>query len=149
MVQLLLRTNIESLGRIGDVVDVKPGYARNYLLPYGHAVPITPDNQKSVEKERRAHMEREQLRMVEAKDLAAKLENMALEISVRTNDEGRLYGSVTPLMISQSLAQKGFAVSASAVRLKANIDEVGIHEVPIHLHHDVDTSLQVKVTSLA
>ena len=148
MVQLLLRTNIEALGRIGDVVDVKAGYARNYLLPFGHAVPVTEENSKIVERERRRHLQAEELRIAESKDLAAKVEQMALEIGVRTNEEGRLYGSVTPAMIAKSLSEKGYKVAPTAIRLQANIEEVGIHEVPIHLHSEVVTSLQVKVNSL-
>ena len=103
MIEVLLRNNVPNLGSIGDIVQVKPGFARNYLLPQGFAVRVSDENKRMVEKVRRRHLADEQRRIEDARAFANKIEKLSLEIAVKTNEEGRMYGSVSPTMIIDAL----------------------------------------------
>ena len=146
MIEVLLRNNVAQLGRIGDIVAVRPGYARNYLFPHHLAVPVTDDNRRMVEKRRKVHAASEEVRMTEARQIAEVLSSLSLEIRVKTTDQGHLYGSVTARTIADALEEQGHTIDMSSIRLKQNIDEIGIYEVPVHVHSEVETTLQVKVT---
>ncbi|MEM7201127.1 MAG: 50S ribosomal protein L9 [Planctomycetota bacterium] len=143
--EVLLKRGIETLGRIGDVVSVKPGYARNYLLPLGFAVPVTKANLEEIEKERARALAEEQSRISGLKDVAERLSATSVTIEGRANEEGHLFGSVNASQIATAIREKGFAVEEKSVRLEAPLKEIGVFDVTVHLHAGVDAVIKVWV----
>lgn len=143
--ELLLKQNVEYLGRVGDVVEVKSGYARNYLLPRGLAVMVTKSNVAEIEKARAQALVDEQNRVQSLKDLAQKLAEVSVTIEGKANAEGHLFGSVTGANIAAALRDKGIAVDDKQVRLEQPLKEIGVFDVPIHLHATVETTIKVWV----
>ncbi len=145
MVRIILRQDIENLGEMGDVVDVKPGYARNYLLPQGFAYEATPANLKRHEEER-THMVRRSLRDRErAEKTAQSLEGISITLKAKAGEEGRLFGSVTSSDIAAGLAGQGFEVDRHIIRLEEPIKQLGVYKVPIRLHAEVQPEVSVWV----
>jgi large subunit ribosomal protein L9 len=143
--ELLLKKSIDELGRVGDVVTVKPGYARNYLLPLGLAVPVTKANLAQIEKERIRALAEERQRVDGLKELAQRIRETSVTIEGRANEEGHLFGSVTAAQISEALREKGFPLDVRSVRLEHPLKEIGVFDVPVHLHADVETEVKVWV----
>jgi len=143
--QLLLNKNIENLGRIGDVVTVKPGYARNYLLPMGHAVPVTKANLAQIEKVRERALAEERERLGSMKEFASRIEQTSVTIEGRANEEGHLFGSVTATQVSEALRERGLTVEAKTIRLDHPIKEIGVYDITVHLHPEVDATIKVWV----
>ena len=143
--ELLLKQNVEHLGRVGDVVEVKDGYARNYLLPRGLAVMVTKSNVAEIEKARAQALVEEQNRLQSLKDLAQKLAEVSVTIEGKANAEGHLFGSVTGANIGAALRDKGIAVDDKQVRLEQPLKEIGVFDVPIHLHATVEATIKVWV----
>jgi large subunit ribosomal protein L9 len=143
--ELLLKQNVEYLGRTGDVVKVKPGYARNYLLPRGLAVMVTHTNVAEIERARAQALVEEQNRISDLRDLATKLAEASVTIEGRANPEGHLFGSVTAVQIAAALREKGIAVDDRQVKLEQAIKEIGVFEVAVHLHASVETTVKVWV----
>lgn len=143
--ELLLKQNVDHVGRIGDVVKVKPGFARNFLLPRGLAVAVTKSNVAEIEKARAAAIAEEQQRVASLKDLAAKIAEVSVTIEGRANPEGHLFGSVTAAQIAAALRDKGVAIDDKQVRLEQPLKEIGVFDVPVHLHATVDTTVKVWV----
>lgn len=143
--QLLLLENVENLGIVGDVVKVKAGYARNYLLPHGMAE--SPTQQKiDALKEARAAAQAELDRVrTDRKQLVARLEDVHLTLIRAANDQGVLYGSVTQRDISDALNEAGYGVEASAIRLPSAIRRVGEHHVLIQYAKDLRVEVDVVV----
>lgn len=143
--ELLLKQNVDHLGRIGDVVKVKSGYARNYLLPRGFAVAVTKTNIAEIERARAAALAEEQKRVAGMKELAGKLGEVSVTIEGRANAEGHLFGSVTSAQIAASLREKGVAVDDKQVRLENPLKEIGVYDVVVHLHVGVEATIKVWV----
>ncbi|MFO1077547.1 MAG: 50S ribosomal protein L9 [Planctomycetota bacterium] len=143
--ELLLKQNVEHLGRIGEIVTVKPGYARNYLLPHGYAVAITKNNVAEIERARALALAEEQTRVQGYRDLAAKLNETSVTIEGKANAEGHLFGSVTTSNVAAALRGKGIVVEDRQVRLEQPLKEIGVFEVPVHLHADVVATVKVWV----
>lgn len=143
--ELLLKQNIEHLGRIGDVVKVKPGYARNYLLPRGLAVMVTKSNVAEIERARALALAEETKRVASLRDLATKLAEASVTIEGRANAEGHLFGSVTNSNVAAALREKGLAVEDKQVRLENPLKEIGVYDVLVHLHADVEAKVKVWV----
>jgi len=143
--ELLLKQNVEHLGRTGDVVDVKPGYARNFLLPRGMAVLVTKSNMAEVERARAQALADEEARVSGLKDLASKLADVSVTIEGKANDEGHLFGSVNVQQIAASLREKDIPVDDKMVRLEHPLKEIGVYDVAVHLHADVETTIKVWV----
>ncbi|MCC6783614.1 MAG: 50S ribosomal protein L9 [Planctomycetes bacterium] len=143
--QLLLNKNIEHLGRIGEIVTVKPGYARNYLLPMGLAVPVTKANLAQIEKVRERAVAEERQRLESMREFAAKVEQTSVTIEGRANDDGHLFGSVAATQIAHALQEKGITVEAKTIRLDHPIKEIGVYDVVVHLHPEVDATVKVWV----
>lgn len=143
--ELLLKQSIEHLGRVGDVVKVKNGYARNYLLPRGMAVMVTKANVAEIERARALALAEEQARVDTLKQLAQKLTETSVTIEGRANEEGHLFGSVSAAQIAASLRDKGFAVEERMVRLAAPLKEIGVTDVAVHLHASVEATVKVWV----
>ncbi len=148
-VELLLAENVPAVGRQGDIVRVKPGFARNYLLPQGLATIATEENKQMVEKhrERQAAVAREKIKGVQklAKDLA----NYSATIEANANDEGHLYGSILANDISKALKAGGYEVTSDQVRLEGPLKELGMYTIKLQLHADVEADVKVWVVPVA
>lgn len=145
---VILLERIRNLGDLGDEVAVKPGFARNFLIPQGKAVRATAEN-RSVFEERRAELERvANERLGEAQARAATLEGMAVTIVVKAGDEGKLYGSVGTQDIAEAVAAKGAEVEKSEVRLpEGPIRSIGEYEIDLQLHSDLTVAIKVSVVA--
>ena len=147
MVRIILRKDIENLGDVGDIVDVKPGYARNYLLPKGFAYEATPANLKRYEEER-THLVNRSLRDRERAEKAAeRLTDVSVTLKVKAGEEGRLFGSVTSSDISGALAEQGIEVDRHIIRLSEPIKQLGMYKVPVRLHAEVQPEVSVWVVA--
>lgn len=145
LMELLLKEDVESLGLRGDLVKVKPGYGRNYLLPRGLAIQATPGNVKQIEMQRRALLKKEAVERETATQQADLLKEITLEFARKVGEHGILYGSVTSMDIAEAFAAKGFEIDRRRVQLKDPIKEPGEFEVPVKLHREVTTNIKVVV----
>lgn len=144
--EVILLKEVEHLGKPGDVVSVRDGYARNYLLPRKLATPATPKALRQVEQMRRARERREEQRRVEAEELASRLQGLELTVVAPAGAQGRLYGSVTAQQIADLLReQHGIEVDRRRIHLEAPIRTVGEHQVDLHVHEQVHVALKVRV----
>lgn len=146
-VKLILREDVPSLGDAGDVVSVKPGFARNYLLPQGKAMPATDANVSELEHHKRVVAERvtRERRAFEAQ--RDRLQAQRLEFTAQAGEEGKLFGSVTASQIAEELAAKGIEIDRRKIQLDEPIREVGEHTVSIRLHREIVANVKVKVTA--
>ena len=143
--ELLLKQNVEHVGKIGEVVKVKRGYARNYLLPRGLAVMVTKNSMAEIEHARTLALAEEQTRVTGMKELAAKIGEASVTIEQRANAEGHLFGSVGAAQIAAALRDKGINVDDKQVRLEQPLKEIGVFDVVVHLHATVDATVKVWV----
>lgn len=144
-VQLLLIHSVDHLGKQGEVVEVRPGYARNYLLPQGLATIATDHHKRMVEKHKAKLLEIEKARLKDLRELADALSKQSITIEANANDEGHLYGSVGPADITAELKKSGYAITNDQVRLEGPLKELGLYTVRIHLHSEIDADLKVWV----
>jgi large subunit ribosomal protein L9 len=147
LMELLLKEDVENLGARGELVKVKPGYGRNYLLPRGLAIQATPGNKKQIELQRKTILKKEAAERDTATQQADLLKGVTLEFARKVGDHGILYGSVTSMDIAEALAAKGYEIDRRRVLLKDPIKEPGEFEAPIKLHREVTTSVKVVVKS--
>ena len=143
--EIILRQAVENLGKPGDVVKVKSGYARNYLLPHGLAYEATPGNLKRIQQERDRLDAAENERRGAAQGIAEKLEQVSLTFSARVGEEGKLFGSVTAADVAQQLEAQGFHIEKRQIDLHEPIKALGVYRVPIRLHADVKPEVRVWV----
>ena len=147
LMELLLKEDVDNLGARGDLVKVKPGYGRNYLLPRGLAIQATPGNKKQIELQRKTILKKEAVERDTATQQADLLKDVTLEFARKVGEHGILYGSVTSMDIAEALAAKGYEIDRRRVLLKEPIKEPGEFEAPIKLHREVTTSVKVVVKS--
>jgi large subunit ribosomal protein L9 len=145
--QVLLRKDVDRLGKIGDVVNVKPGYGRNYLLARGLAMPLTAGNVRRVEIEKKKAEEERKVQEQELTVLAGRLKEVSITISAKANEEGHLFGSVTAAQIAQMLQAEGYKVEEKMVQLTDPVKELGVVEVPIQLKPDLVSSCKIWVVA--
>ena len=143
--QVLLREDIDNLGARGEVVRVKAGYARNYLLPRRLAVEATASNVKQIEGERAALMKREAKERSTAEGQAEQLRNLTLKFERKVGEAGVLYGSVTSMDIAHALKEQGYEVDRRKIVLREPIKRFGNYNVPVRLHREVTIELPVSV----
>ncbi len=143
--RLILRTDVEALGKRGEVVMVAPGYGRNFLLPQGLAYPFSESNIKRVEKERRTLQVKQVKEQQEAEALARRIGAVSCTIVKKVGESDTLYGSVTSADIAEALAKEGFSVDKRKIYLEEPIKALGIYTVPIRLHPAVTGDLKVWV----
>lgn len=148
-VQLLLIQNVEHLGKQGEVVEVRPGYANNYLLPQGLATIATDHHRRMVEKHRARLAEIEKARLADLRKQSEDISKQSITIEANANDEGHLYGSVGANDIAAALKQAGFNITPDQVRLEGPLKELGLYTVKIHLHAEIETDLKVWVVPTA
>lgn len=144
-IQLLLIHNVEHLGKQGDLVEVKPGFAMNFLLPQGLATIATDHHQRMVEKHREKLREIEVQKLQSYQEQADELAKQSITIEANANDEGHLYGSVGPHEIVAALKAAGVHLAQDQIRLDGPLKELGLYTVKIHLHSEVQASLKVWV----
>ena len=145
MMELLLRNDVDNLGARGELVKVRSGYGRNYLLPRGLAVQATPSNVKQIEQQRKALLKKAATEKNAAEGQAALLNSVTLEFERKVGEHGVLYGSVTSLDLAEGIAAKGFEIDRKRIQLKEPIKEIGEFEVPVKLHREVTANLKVVV----
>jgi large subunit ribosomal protein L9 len=143
--QVLLREDIDNLGARGEIVRVKAGYARNYLLPRNLAVEATSNNLRQIEGERAALAKREAKDRSSAELQAAALGKLTLKFERRVGEAGVLYGSVTSMDIAQELKDQGYEIDRRKIVLREPIKRFGSYEVPVRLHREVTVQLPVSV----
>jgi large subunit ribosomal protein L9 len=144
-IELLLVQSVDHLGKQGDVVEVKPGYAKNYLLPQGLATIATDHHKRMVEKHKARLLEIQNARLAGLRQLADALSRQSITIEANANDEGHLYGSVGASEIVVALKRNEFTITADQVRLKGPLKELGLYTVQIHLGQEIEADLKVWV----
>jgi len=143
--KVILKENIETLGHIGDIVKVAPGYARNFLLPRGLAIEATTRNAKALEHAKRQMEYKKNKVLEQAKQLAARIEGLSFVLSHQAGEEGKLFGSVTNMEIAERLKSEGFEVDRKKILLAEPIKHLGEFTVPIKVHPEVTANLKVTV----
>jgi large subunit ribosomal protein L9 len=145
--KVILKQTEESLGETGKVVSVKPGYARNYLLPQGLAYEASESNLRKIEEEQKLSAERARRDYLEAKRRASQLDEIVLTFQARASEEGKLFGSITSLDIVERLnaGKLDFEVDRRQLLLEDHLKELGVHQVPIKLFADVTVEIEVRV----
>ena len=145
-IQLLLVANIDSLGGPGDIVEVKPGYARNYLIPQGLAVIASDHHKRMVEKHKAKLAEIHKAKLAGIREIAKRVGSLSISIEANANEEGILYGSVGAHEITVALHREGLTmVSQDMIRLQGPLKELGMYSVLVNLGHDVTANLEVWV----
>jgi len=146
-VKLILREDVTNLGEAGELVTVRPGYARNFLLPQGKAILATAASIKELDHHKKVvgdRLARERKGQLAERD---RIQNLSLEFAMQAGEEGKLFGSVTAAQIAEQLEAKGVTIDRRKIQLEEPIKEVGDHSVPIKLWKDVTANVKVKVTA--
>ncbi|MCC5937678.1 MAG: 50S ribosomal protein L9 [Lunatimonas sp.] len=144
---VILKTDIKGLGYKNDLVDVKPGYGRNYLIPQGFAVLATPSNKRILEENIKQAAHKAEKIKTEAENLATKIEQTVLEIKAKIGESGKIFGKVTTLQISDALAEKGIDVDRKKIAISQSVSTAGEFEAEIDLHREVKTSVKFNVVA--
>lgn len=142
---VILLERVEHLGQMGDVVHVRPGFARNYLLPQGKAVRATDGNRKQFE-QRRSQLEANNLqRRSEAEAISAKMSGLSVTLIRQAGESGQLYGSVSARDLAEAITEAGFSIGKQQVRLNAPIKSLGVHPVGVTLHPEVIVTIDANI----
>lgn len=145
-VDLMLRENVRYLGKVGDMVNVAAGYARNYLVPRGLAVKATAENRRVLARKRERLDTEEAARNAELTARVAVLQGMVLETTERSDENGHLFGSVNAARVAELLNEKGFEIDDDSIRMERTIKDSGTHEVELHLFGETSVNLTIEVT---
>ncbi len=143
--KVILRQNYENLGNIGDVVEVKNGFARNYLIPRQIAYRATDGAMRAIESEKKSYEAHQAKLESDARTQAEKLESVSITIPMKVGDEDRLFGSVTSPMIADELAKQGHVVDRRNIQIQDPIKHLGMYDIPVKLHTNVTATLKVFV----
>jgi large subunit ribosomal protein L9 len=144
-VELILLDDVKDLGVIGDQVKVSDGYARNYLLPKKLAAKVTAGNMRRLEAKKLALQKEHEERVAVARALAEKIASTSVTITAEAGEEDKLYGSITTTQIAEALTEQGVEVDRHAVLLEEPIRQLGVYDVNIHLHSEVQAKVKVWV----
>ncbi len=148
-VELMLTEDIATLGKQGEIVKVKPGYARNFLLPQGLATVATEQNKRLVTKHRERQEDLQKQKISALRSLADKVAKYSVTLEANANPDGHLYGSIVDVDISKALKAAGFPVEPEHVKLDGPIKELAMYNVKIQLHHDIPSEVKVWVVPAA
>ncbi len=144
--EIILLTDIANVGHKNDIVDVKPGYGRNYLIPQGYAILATKSAKKVLAENLKQRAHKEEKIKNEAAELAQKLESVKLTIGAKTSSTGKIFGSVNNIMISEKLQEQGYDVDRKKILVK-EVKEVGTYTATIKLHREVSVNVEFDVIS--
>jgi len=142
---VILKENVDNLGKIGDMVKVKAGYARNYLIPSKKAIEATVRNVKQLEHQKKLVQDRMYKNLKDAEVVAKRIEALSVTLSQRVGENDRLFGSVTSMNIAAALAEEGLEIDKRDIQLEEPIKQLGVYTVPIKLHSEVTADLKVWV----
>jgi large subunit ribosomal protein L9 len=145
--EVILRDNVDKLGKAGELVKVKPGFARNFLLPKGLAYEATPGNKKRIEAEAKSRLARQTAERAEAEATVARLSGVKLTLARKAGEENRLFGSITSQDVADALAAAGHPVDKRKIELEHPIKTLGFHTVPVRVYHDLHAELQLTVVA--
>ena len=144
-IHVLLTQSVPHVGQPGELVNVRPGFARNYLLPQGLATFATPHNLLIVEKHRQRLKKQEEARRADLQSLGAQIAQRSLTIEANANEEGHLYGSVNADQIAAALKSEGFPIETESVRIEGPLKDLGLYTIKVHLAQDIDTEVKLWV----
>ena len=145
--KVILLQSHDKLGKAGEVVNVKSGFARNFLIPKQIASIATKQNIKSLESFLRAQEVKEAKNRVNIEGLSKKLDSLTLKFEVEAGEEGKLFGSVTSQMISDELSEQGYTIDKKEINLEEPIKALGNHKIEVHLGYDLKPSIKIKVSA--
>jgi len=145
--QVILKEDVPGLGRTGEVLKVKPGYARNYLIPQGIAIMADSRNIKKLEHEKNVISRRIEKNMLDSEKLKETIEEISITVAKHAGGEEKLYGSVTPRDISNALADEGINIEKKKIRIEEPIKALGVYTVSVYLHAECEASLKVWVVA--
>lgn len=143
--KIILRKNFNQLGSVGDIVDVKDGYARNFLIPRQIAYAATDGNLRALQEEKKQIAKKESKNLAEAQELSNELEKVSVTIPVTVGEDEKIFGAVTSKMISDALVEKGFNVDHRKIEIEEPIKSLGIYSVKIKIHADVVANVKTWV----
>jgi large subunit ribosomal protein L9 len=143
MMKVILREDVQQIGKAGDVVEVKDGYARNYLIARDLAVRADAGHMKQLEHERKLLKDKSEKALKQAKDLAQKIENASCTIPVQVGEEDKLFGSVTSIDIEKCLAKEGVVIDKKSIQLDEPIRALGVFQIPVKVSPEVEAKLKV------
>lgn len=143
--QVILNKDVDHIGKVGSVLKVKDGFARNFLIPKGLAVQATEGNLRKLEEGKKKRAIQLEKAKKEAEEIKAKLANLSLTITVLTHEEGTLYGNITSQEVSRALKDEGFDIDKGLITLDSPISSLGIYEILVKLHPEVTTKLKIWV----
>lgn len=143
--KVILRQNFEKVGQIGDIIDVRDGYARNYLIPRKIAYAALKGNIRSLEEEKKNLAKKRQQELILAENLASELEKVSVTIQVQVGEEDKIFGSVTNQMIADALKEKGYEIDRRKIEIEEPIKSLGIYGISIKLHPNVNANVKVWV----
>ncbi len=141
--KIILKKDVTTLGDAGEIVDVKPGYARNYLVPKGYAVPATGSNLKKYEQEKAAQQRQEEKEIEKARALADELSKVSLTAPIQVGEEDKAFGAITNQNIADLLKEKGYDIDRKKIQLDEPLKELGVFEVAVKLYKDVEATVKV------
>jgi large subunit ribosomal protein L9 len=147
--EIILLEDIETLGKAGSVVNVREGYARNFLLPKNKAIPATEANRKHLETILKQRTARSDKKKTEAQTLTAALENLDLKIPLRIGKEGKAFGAVTAAEITKLIQEQGIELDKHQLQLDSPLKEPGVYSIPVSLHPEVETKIKLTVEEAA
>jgi large subunit ribosomal protein L9 len=146
-IQVILQQDVDKLGKSGELVRVRPGFARNFLLPRQLAVPATTAAVRRIEHEKTVALAKAEKSKKEARDVAAKVDALAIKITLKAGEDGKLFGSVTTKDIENAVKAQGMAIDRKMIRLTEPIKNVGSYEIPVKLVSDIMATLKVEVVA--
>ncbi len=143
LMEVILKQDVDKIGKAGAIVKIRDGFARNFLIPKGLAVPLTPANLKKLEQEKQKKILQLEKAKEGSKELKARLEGLSLTLPVLAQEEDKLYGSITAIDIAHALKEEGFDIDKSSIILDEPIKSLGIYEIPVNLHPEVSAKIKV------
>lgn len=144
---VILKADVKNLGQVGEVINVKDGYARNFLIPKGFAVEANLKNVKSLEHEKKKIEEIAKKTKSSSENLSSKLSNLNLIIRAKAGEEEKLFGSITAMDISEALKKEGFEIDKKKIQLEEPIKRLGDYTVNIKIHQDISAKLNISVSA--
>ncbi len=143
--EIILKQDVSNLGEVGDIVSVKSGYARNYLIPKCLAVIATESNRKVIEENRRQASYRQEKFKIDAEAKALELKKMSIKLPVKVGTTGKLFGSITNLQVSRLLKERGFDIDRKDITFTEEINEIGNYTIIVKLHKEIEVKVRLEI----